>query len=90
MSTYEIQQYEVHAQTYRVKASSEAEALTMLFDGQADSVDSGLDYIEVCEDLGLPVEEYRDLAGQLRSLGVSLDEHIIPSIRSIERMEDTS
>ena len=88
MPSYEIEQYEVHAQTYRVKANSEAEALKMLFDGQADPVGNRLDYIAVCEDLGLPVEEYRELADQLHSLGVSLTERVIPSIRSIERVRD--
>ncbi|MCH7687462.1 MAG: hypothetical protein IH899_12400 [Planctomycetes bacterium] len=84
MPTYEIEQYEVHTQTYRIEASSEAEAIKMLFDGQAEPVDQSQDFIEVCEELGLPAEEYRELADQLRSLGVSVGEHVIPSIRSVE------
>ena len=86
MPLYEIEQYEVHAQTYRIKANSEAEAIKKLFDGEADSVDGGLDYIEICEDLGLPAEEYRQLADELRKLGVSVGEHVIPSIRSIKQV----
>ena len=31
MPTFEIEQYEVHAQKYRVEADSEAEAIKMLF-----------------------------------------------------------
>ena len=89
MPTYEIEQYEVHAQTYRVKANSEAEAIKMLFDGQADPVDNGLDYIDICEDLGLPIEEHGELVDQLHSLGVSVGEHVIPSIRGIERIRNT-
>ena len=89
MPTYEIEQYEVHAQTYRIKANSEADAIKMLFDGQADPVENGLDYIEVCEDLGLSAEEYADLADKLRFLGVSVGEQIIPSIRRIERASVT-
>ena len=84
MSTYETEQYEVHTQTYRIEARSEAEAIKMLFDGQAEPVDQSQDFIEVCDDLGLPAEEYRELADQLRSLGISVGEHVIPSIRSVE------
>ena len=84
MPTYEIEQYEIHSQTYLVEASSEAEAIKMLFDGEADAEDNGLDYIEVCEDLGLPADEHRKLAAQLRSLGVTVGDVVIPSIRSVE------
>ena len=84
MPTYEIEQYEIHTQTYRVEANSEAEAIKKLFDGEAEPVDQSQDYIEVCEDLGLPAEEHRELADQLRSLGVFVGDVVIPSIRSIE------
>ena len=84
MPTFEIEQYEIHTMKYRVEANSEAEAIKRLFDGEADAVDTGLEFIEVCEDLGLPAEEHRELADQLRSLGVSVGEHVIPSIRSVE------
>ena len=85
MPTYEIEQYEIHTQQYRVEANSEAEAIKMLFDGEADLVDNGLDFIEVCDELGLPADEHRELADQLRVLGVSVGEQVIPSIRKIER-----
>ena len=84
MPTYEIEQYEIHTMKYRVEASSEAEAIKKLFDGEADVADNGFDFIEVCEDMGLPADEHRELAEQLRSLGVTVGEHVIPSIRSIE------
>ena len=84
MPTFVIEQYEIHTQTYRVEASSEAEAIKILFDGQADPVDNGLEFIEVCEDLGLPADEHRKLAAQLRSLGVTVGDVVIPSIRSVE------
>ena len=67
--------------------AEQAEAIAKLFNGEADPVDNGLEFIEVREDLGLPAEEYRELAGELRSLGVTVDEVVIPSIRSIERVE---
>ena len=42
---------------------------------------NSLDYIEVAEDFGLPVEKNRELAGELPSLDVSVGEDIIASIR---------
>ena len=87
MPQYEIEQYETHTQKYRIKANSEAQAIAKLFNSEADPVDGSLEYTEVCEDLGLPAEEYRDLADELRSLGVAVGEHVIPSIRSIKRVE---
>jgi hypothetical protein len=86
MPTFEIEQYELHTMKYKVQAKSEAEAIAKLFGGEADAVDGGLEYIEVAEDLGLPADEYRDLAETLRALGVSVDD-VIPSIRSIEKVD---
>ena len=88
MPTFEIEQYEIHAQKYRVEANNKAEAIKMLFDGEADAVDNGFDYIEVYENLGLPVEEHRELVEQLRSLGVSVGEVVMPSIRSITNLDE--
>ena len=87
MPTYEIEQYEIHTMKYRVEAKSEADAIKMLFDGEADAVDNSLDYIEVADDFGLPVEQNRELADELRSLDVTVGEDIISSIRSIEEVE---
>jgi hypothetical protein len=58
-----------------------------LFDGELEPVDGRLEYVEVAEDIGLPVDEYRDLADELRALGVSVGDDVIPSIRSIEEIE---
>ena len=87
MPTFEIDQYELHAQRYRVKAESEAEAIKRLFDGEAQPVDGSLEFIDVADDLGLPVEEYAELAEALKALEVSLDD-VIPSIRDILRVEE--
>ena len=84
MPTFEIEQYELHTMKYRVETNSEAEAIKRLFDGDGEAVDNGLEYIEVAEDLGLPAEEHRELADDLRKLGVSVGEHVIASIRSVE------
>ncbi len=87
MPMYEIEQYELHVQHYRIEADSEAQAICKLFNSEADPVDDSLEYVEICEDRGLPAEEYRELAGELRSLRLPVDEAVIPSIRSIERVE---
>ena len=85
MPTFEIEQYELHTQTYRVKAKSEAEAIAKLFNGEAEPVEGSLEFIKVGEEFGLPVEEHGDLAEQLKILGVEVAD-VIPSIRSIEKV----
>jgi len=87
MPTFEIEQYELHCMKYRVEAASEAEAIKRLFDGEAEPVEQSQDYIEVADDFGLPTDEYRELADELRALGVPVGEAVIPSIRNIERVE---
>lgn len=83
---YEIEQYEICITKYRVEASSEAEAIATLLDAGADAVDNSHEYVETAEDFGLPADEYQDLAAELRSLGVPVDE-IISTIRSVEQVE---
>ena len=86
MPIYEVEQYELHVQRYRVKANSEAAAISRLFTGEAEPVDGSLEFIEVAEDFGLPVDEHRDLADRLGDMGISTTE-VIPSIRSITQVE---
>ena len=50
-------------------------------------MDYSLEYIEVADGSGLPAEEHRELTEELHSLGESVDEQIIPSIRSKEHAE---
>jgi hypothetical protein len=83
MPTYEIEQYELHCSKFRVEAESKADAIARLFTGEGDPVDNSLEYIEVADDYGLPVEEFPDIAQGLQNRGVLVDEDIIPSIRSI-------
>lgn len=87
MPIYEVEQYELHTTKFRVDAKTEAEAIMKLLDGEAEAVDNSQEYIEVAEDFGLPVDEYRDLADELRALGVPVGNDVIPSIRSIEEIE---
>ena len=84
MPMYEIEQYEIHVQTYTVEADSEPEAIAKLLDGLAEPVDNSQDFIEIAEDFGLPVDEHPDLAEALRALGVPVDGRVIPAIRCIE------
>ena len=84
MPVYEIEQYELHTQTYRVEANSRAEAIVKLLDGEADPVDNSLEYIEVADDFGMSVDENRELADELSKLGVPVGDCVIPSIRQIE------
>jgi len=87
MPTFEIEQYEVYVQRHQVQAKSEAEAIKKLFDGQAVAVDNSLELVEVCDGLGLPVNEYSDLAEKLQLLGVKPHDDVIPSIRSVEQVD---
>ena len=87
MPTYQIEQYEIHTMTYEVEAASEAEAIKKLFEGQAEPVEDSLEYIELAEDVGLPVDEFRDLAEEPQVLGVPVDAHVIPSICRIRQVE---
>ena len=67
-------------------APSEAEAIAKVFRGEAEPVDQSQEFVEVADDFGLPAEEHRDLAQALRALGVSVDDAVIPSIRSVEQV----
>jgi len=87
MPMYEIEQYELHVSKYRVEAKSDADAITKLFNGEADLVDNSTEYIEVADDLGMPVDENRKLAEELRTLGETIGEYVIDSIRSIEQVD---
>lgn len=87
MPVYEIEQYELHAMTYRVEADDPADAIIQLLDGEAEAIDNSLDFIEVADERGMLVEDHPELADKLRKLGVPVDDHIIPSIRTISEVE---
>ena len=84
MPLFQIEQYEIHITKYRVEAKDEVEAIAKLLDGQADPVDNSLEFVEVADDFGLPVDENRALAEKLRKRGITVGDDIIPSIRKIE------
>lgn len=58
VSLYEIEQYEIHVQKYRVEADNAAAAIAQLRNGQADLVEGGSDYSGICEFDGLRVHEH--------------------------------
>jgi hypothetical protein len=84
MPTFEIEQFELHVTTYRVEADDPADAIVKLLDGEAEPVDDSQEYVEIAEERGLLVADHPELAAKLRTLGVPVDDRIIPSIRSIE------
>lgn len=83
MPTYEIEQYELHSMRYRIEAENEAEAIAKLLNGDGEPVEGSLEYIEICETMGLPADEHQDLAEQLHPMGVPVNKAVIPSIRGI-------
>jgi hypothetical protein len=80
MPRFEVEQYEIHATTYTVEADDEAHAIARVLNDEGDQ--TNCEYIEVAEDLGLPVDVHRELAEKLERLGVTITE-VIPSIRSV-------
>ena len=84
MPVYEIEQYELHSSVFRVEADSQAEAVPKVLGGGGELIDDSPQIIEVTEDFGLPVDDHWELADSLRTLGVTVGEAVVPSIRHIE------
>ncbi|MCB9951414.1 MAG: hypothetical protein H6824_10575 [Planctomycetaceae bacterium] len=86
MPRYEIEQYELHVMTFRIDANDPADAIVRLLDGEAEPVDNTQEYVEIAEECGLLVDDYPELASELRELGVPVDDRLIPSIRSVSEV----
>lgn len=86
MPHFRIEQYEIHTVKFVVSAKNKAEAIAKVFGGEATPLDDSDELIEVCEDLGMPVDLHRSMAKQLRKLGISVGDDVIPSIRSVEKV----
>jgi hypothetical protein len=82
MERFEIQQYELHFTTYEIDATSAAEAIKLLLEGDGEKED-GPEFVEVCDRVGMSLIDNPELADELRKFGVRLHGTIIPSIRSI-------
>jgi hypothetical protein len=87
MNVYKIGQLEVYVKTYQVEATSEAEAIVKLFDGEGVLLDTEVELADLCDDRGLPADEHPALAASLRDAGIMTDQSVIPSIFSIEQVE---
>jgi isocitrate lyase len=87
MHDYKIEQMQVYLRTYQVQAASEAEAVIKVFDGEAGSADDSVELIDLCDERGLCAADHPDLADELRKAGIMTDQVVIPSIRSIEKVE---
>ena len=66
MPTYQIEQYELHSAKYRVKATCEAEAIAKFLEGEGNPVNESLEFIEMAEDRGMPVDDHPSLVRSLR------------------------
>lgn len=87
MAIFKVEQYELWSQSYEVEASSKAEAIVKILQGQGEVLDNMLEYIQTCEDKGLRVSENQDLAQEVERLGILIDD-VIPSIRDVELVEE--
>ena len=89
MPTFEIEQYEIHTRTYRIDAKNEAEAVRRLFHEEIEPVDGSLKFVEMAEEIGMPIEKFPASEDELEGLilGLRVDRDVIPSIRRIERIE---
>lgn len=82
-STYLVEQYELYVSTYKAITTSAAEAIAKVLNGEAELVENSTEYVEVCEDVGMPVEGNEELAEELSEMDVHVDEDKIPTIRSV-------
>jgi hypothetical protein len=87
MSTYEIEQYELHVLTHKITADDEAGAVAKFFQGN-DGEAISFEFVGIANDYGMSVSENRDLADRLFDLGILRGgDNIIPSIRSVRQVE---
>jgi len=82
MSKFKVEQYETHVSTYIVEANSEAEAVFKCLNAD-DSTHVRTKYLEINEDLGMPVDSNQEIADSLDAMGIPIGNVIIPSIRSV-------
>ena len=93
LKVYGIEQYELHAMTYYVRAASEAEAINKLwkqneFPNDVIISDDGPELCEVDNTRGMPAEEHRELVAELVKLGHTISESHIDGIRAISEADE--
>ena len=88
MPEFEIEQYELHAQKYRVEAENMEEAMRIFFETGGEAVDNTLEFIEVAHDYSSPEllteEEYDSLAEDHNEW--LADDGGVTSIRGVEEV----
>jgi len=95
MPVYDVQQYEVHAVTYRVSAANPAEAVKKVLNGEGWSIDNSQEFIEVADMYGMPVErlgenlDWPTLQAQIIEAGLDCTspDDCVDSIREVELFE---
>lgn len=88
MPKYRIEQYELSMSTHEVDAKDEAEAIEQMLDGNGHAIDDSHEYIETCETAGQILRGSK-LFGECVKRGIiHADLSFIPSIRSIEEIDD--
>ena len=89
MPLYEIEQLELYAQGYLVRADSEADALERFFHGEGKQNLTSIEFAGMANNYGLSLTERPDLASELMDRGViNGDDTFVPSISSIRQVVD--
>ena len=86
MPTFEIEQYELHASTFRVNADNKAEAIAKLLAGKAHTVEQSHEFLQVADQYGFAVEDCPGIVEELKRLGVTGIKDVIPSVRGVEEV----
>lgn len=95
MAEFMVEQYELHAQSYRVEADSMAEAVQKVLNGEGECEDNGCDLLENLSSQGLSMQDCKrefglKFVGQCCELGIGqeLVENgvFLPSIRCVEEV----
>ena len=89
MAFYEVDQYELHFQTYRVEAESEAEAIAKVLNGDSEILDNRLEYVAPSINNGIWVDQNQELVDSIRlhDPSIFIGKTVIPSIRDIREVE---
>jgi len=86
LKEFEIEQYELHVQKYRVEAKDRMEALRLFLDGEATACDNGCEYLEPAEAYHRPQlltdEEFKEAL----KFAVVHGDNSVDSIRKVEEV----
>lgn len=94
MPEYEVVQYELWTQTYRVTAEDAVTAVLQVLTGQATPLDNKLEFVEPEDSRGLPIDELGDDVEAAFTRGNCqqwlTDGEIVDSIRSVVEVASDS